>query len=126
MTSAQGFAYVIVISDYPACKNLQIAREYQHPTQTFGCCWNPMNANEFVTASEDGLVRLFDFSREENQPVKTFEGHTKKIYSVLYSPNLRNFIASCGDDRTIRIWRTDGDSNPVSICGGEGVSKSHT
>ena len=62
------------------------------------------NAHEFITACQDGLIRLFDFSNATTQALKTFEGHTAKIYNVIYSLVLRNIFASAGDDRTIRIW----------------------
>ena len=66
-----------------------------------------MKQNEFVTACEDKLLRLFDFSISETNPVKSFEGHTSKIYNIVYSPVLPNIVASGSDDKTIRIWRID-------------------
>ena len=62
MTSAKNAAFVIEVSDLPACKTMQVARQYIHPNQVFGCAWNPMNAHEFITACQDGLIRLFDIS----------------------------------------------------------------
>lgn len=112
MTSAQGSAYLIEAVDYPVCKNLALVKEYKHPDQTFGCAWNPFNANEFITACQDGIVRLYDSScgDDNGQPQKTFEGHTKKIYNVVYSPSLPGIAASGSDDKTICIWRTDGNA----------------
>ena len=79
-----------------------------------------------MTACNDRLVALYDKSTPGLNPVKTFEGHTAKIYNVVYSPILQSIVASGSDDNTIRIWRTDGDCTPMSICGGEGVKNSHT
>ena len=124
-TSAAGLAIVVEIQDYPTCKSLAIAKEYQHPDKVYGCAWNPMQKNEFVTACEDKILRLFDFSIESNMPVKTFEGHTAKIYNVAYSPVLLNIVATGSDDKTIRVWRTDQSSSAISVCGGEGVKSSH-
>ncbi len=125
MTSAAGFAIVVEIQDYPVCKSLAVAKDYAHPNKVYGCAWNPMKQNEFVTACEDKLLRLFDFSISETVPVKSFEGHTAKIYNIVYSPVLPNIVASGSDDKTIRIWRIDQSSSPISICGGEGVDDSH-
>ena len=101
-------------------------REYQHSDQVFGCSWNPFNENEFVTACNNRLIGLYDMSNQGSNPLKTFEGHTAKIYNVIFSPMLKNVIASGSDDKTIRIWRTDGDCSPMSVCGGDGVKNSHT
>ena len=84
-----------------------MVKEYAHPNKVYGCCWNPTKTGEFLSACEDGLLRMFDFGADHTNPVKTFEGHTKKIYNVSYSPILPNIAASGSDDRSIRIWRTD-------------------
>ena len=64
MTSAANSAYVIEAQDYPACKQLAIAKNYPHPDKTFGCSWNPTKETEFVTACEDGLLRVFDLAAD--------------------------------------------------------------
>jgi len=126
MSSSANGVFVILVADYPICKQLVIAKEYPHPNKAFGVCWNPTRENEFVTACEDGLLRVFDFSADSVLAVKTMEGHTQKIYNVVFSPVLPNLVASGSDDRTIRIWRTDEGSTPVAVCGGEGIKNSHT
>lgn len=125
MTSAMNAAFVIEVMDLPACKNLAIARKYDHPDQVFGCAWNPFNAREFITACQDGLVRLFDNSGD-GKPLKTFEGHVAKIYAIVFSPVLKNIFATAGDDRAIRIWQSDGAPTATAICGGENIKNSHT
>jgi len=62
MSSSANASFVIEVSDYPACKQLVVVKEYSHPNKVFGVSWNPMQENEFVTACEDGLLRVFDFS----------------------------------------------------------------
>lgn len=107
MTTAVNQAFVVEAKDYPACKNLEIVKTYPHPNKVYGCQWNPTKQNEFITACEDGMIRVFDFSINSTNPVKTLEGHTRKVYNVVFSPILPNVCASGSDDRTIRIWRTD-------------------
>lgn len=85
-----------------------------------------MKANEFITGCQDGLLRLFDFQQDTLSPVKTFEGHTAKIYNAIFSTALSNIVATGSDDRTIRIWRTDGETTPMAVCGGTNVKNSHS
>jgi len=92
----------------------------------FGCAWNPLNACELITACQDGLVRLYDYSNDVTMPLKTFEGHQAKIYNVIFSPVLKGIFASAGDDRAIRIWKADGGPTSTAICGGENIKNSHT
>lgn len=63
MTSAANAAFVLEITDLPTCKNLTIAKKYEHPDSVFGCAWNPKKL-EFITGCQDGLVRLFDISSD--------------------------------------------------------------
>lgn len=126
MSTAASAVFVVEIADYPVCKQLRVMIEYPHPNKVFGCCWNPIKATEFVTACEDGYLRVYDTQSGVLHPVKTLEGHTKKIYNVIFSPVLPNVVATGSDDRSIRIWRIDEGSSPVAICGGEGIKNSHT
>ncbi len=98
MTSQNNTAYVLEIADYPTCKNLGMIKKYDHPSAVFGCSWSPKNAQEFVTASQDGILRMFNIVQDLTQPIKTFEGHTAKIYNVIHSPILPNIMASGSDD----------------------------
>jgi len=127
MTSQNGCAIVVKFTDYPVCKQLSVAKQYAHPCKVFGCSWDPLgNPHDFITAGEDGLVRLFNFMDEGLLPKKTFEGHTAKVYNVAYSSVLTNIAASASDDKSIRIWRLDFNPGAMSVCGGEGVKNSHT
>ena len=40
--------------------------------------------------------------------------------------SLKNIFASAGDDRAVRVWKSDGPPTPTAICGGENIKNSHT
>lgn len=50
----------------------------------------------------DCMIRVFDIQR--STPIKTLEGHTGRVYNVVFNPRLPNILASGSDDRSIRIW----------------------
>lgn len=61
-----------------------------------------LDTNDFVTCSNDGLVKLWDL--ETLKLKKEFEGHLSFVYNVQYSKRDSNTILSCGEDRTLIVW----------------------
>jgi WD40 repeat protein/energy-coupling factor transporter ATP-binding protein EcfA2 len=74
---------------------------------------NPYNNQQFATAGEDGLAKLWDINKTE--PIAIFKGHqcnvkdTKQcsVNSVWFHPNKKQ-LATAGDDGTIRLWDFSG------------------
>jgi WD40 repeat protein/energy-coupling factor transporter ATP-binding protein EcfA2 len=74
---------------------------------------NPYNNQQFATAGEDGLAKLWDINQTE--PIAIFKGHqcnvkdTKKcsVNSVWFHPNKKQ-LATAGDDGTVRLWDFSG------------------
>ncbi|KAL2313427.1 Ubiquitin homeostasis protein lub1 [Schizosaccharomyces pombe] len=55
----------------------------------------------FASCSNDGVVKLWT---SDGEFLYELHGHTSFVYSLTYIHN-QQLIASCGEDRTIRIWK---------------------
>ena len=60
-----------------------------------------------VSGSEDKTLKTWDV--ETGEYLQTLEGHTDRIWSVVFSPTLEQedlgrIVASGSDDKTVRIW----------------------
>ncbi|MBN3939850.1 trypsin-like peptidase domain-containing protein [Nostoc sp. NMS9] len=74
---------------------------------------NPYNNQQFATAGEDGLAKLWDINQTES--IAIFKGHqcnvkdTKKcsVNSVWFHPKEKQ-LATAGDDGTVRLWDFSG------------------
>ena len=72
-------------------------------------------------------MRLFDTRNPSSNPIKTFSGHTDKVYNVLYNPVVASIAVSGSDDLSIRVWKTDEEeTQATAVCGGAGVQNAHT
>jgi len=53
------------------------------------------------------------WSIEKGEDILSFNGHTKHISSVAFSPIDKNLIASGSADKTIRLWNIDGSCKSI-------------
>jgi len=66
------------------------------------------DAHEFVAASQDGNVAVFD-TRQPSAPSMLLDGRDGTGMIVTASLG-RGFVASAGADRTVRLWRAETES----------------
>jgi len=69
----------------------------------FGVNWCSLKPILFATGCMDRKVRIFDYNFPN--PLRTFEGHTNKIFNVLWNPTIEGLLASGSDDQTIRLYK---------------------
>lgn len=66
-------------------------------------CWNPMEAFNFATASEDHNVYVFDM-RKMDRALNVLKDHVAAVMDVDYSPTGEELVTG-SYDRTVRIFR---------------------
>lgn len=99
----------ITVHDIRAGSSL---RKVTMQTRANACAWNPMEAFNFVLASEDHNLYTFDM-RKPSRALMVHEDHVAPVLDVDYSPTGTEF-ASGSYDRSVRVWGAqDGRSRTV-------------
>lgn len=79
-----------------------------HSRCIYSCSWS-QNSNFIATAGSDNkvyvseLLKGDEFLLEPRLQSPPSEGHKNDVNCVAFHPSL-NLLASCSDDRTIKVW----------------------
>jgi len=61
----------------------------------------------FASCSTDKCIHVCQLGQD--QPIKSFQGHTNEVNAIKWDPQGR-FLASCSDDMTLKVWCMDKDT----------------
>lgn len=65
------------------------------------------NNDTFASCSTDKSIQLCKLNND--QPLKTFQGHTNEVNAIKWDPQGR-LLASCSDDMSLKIWSPQSDN----------------
>ncbi|KAI9263395.1 WD40-repeat-containing domain protein [Phascolomyces articulosus] len=66
--------------------------------------WNMYVKSHIASSDYEGIIRVWDVN--EGQAIRTFDEHEKRTWSVDMCSANPTYLASGGDDSTVKIWST--------------------
>lgn len=125
MIVAFGFRTVIILDKYLniMCKFLDSNKSEKFLCADFFECnfENFCSANSFflILGGESGIIKVLDL--KECKLVTFVKGHTGAIHDIKV---IKNYIVSCSEDGTIRVWNLK-TLECIVVCGGLAGHKDH-
>jgi len=93
--------------------DFNVIREFHHPSPITHLAWSPLSSDSMpklcriATAGSDSKIRIYNSNLAQSEDVMELCGHTDTINSVAFHPDPEeNFLVSCSDDFTCKIWST--------------------
>ena len=78
-----------------------------HQSEGFAIDWSPQTAGQLATGDCAGNIHVWTMDADKpnwNVDQRPFSGHKASVEDIQWSPNEPTVFASCGVDRSIRIW----------------------
>jgi len=85
----------------------QLVRKISHPGAVVGVNWHATEDGILATACQDMKIRIFMLPPEYNAPEQLqviLDGHTARVFNVIFHPICPDIVASGSDDKTVRVW----------------------
>ncbi len=84
-----------------------------------------VDGSKVVTASRDGIVRVWTSDGHAREPVRVFEHpNAPTVYSAAFSPD-GSRIVTAASDAVARVWRMDGGDEPWELRHAKEVNKAY-
>ena len=93
----------LIVFDIPSGKSL-------FSTEGESLAYSPDGRWLAAVAADIKTVLLLDARTHET--TARFSGHERVVFKAAFSPDSR-YLASCSQDRTVRVWETDGGACQV-------------
>ncbi len=86
---------------------VDMAKTKGHVSALNGACWNPKIKEEFITCSDDGTVRIWDFNNPKRQKdvvkFRSLQGRKTVPTCCVFSRDAKLIAAPC-QDGTLQLW----------------------
>lgn len=85
-----------------------------HEAEGYGLAWNPHQAGQLLSGSDDAKICLWDINNNhsggdkstgiEVQPMATYKGHDDVVEDVDFHKHMDHCFGSVGDDSKLLLW----------------------
>jgi len=88
-----------------------------HTKLGYALSWSTFQGNNILSGSYDGSVCLWDINSNTSDPVIKIHDHQSECEDVCFNKKIENIFATCGDDKTIRIYDSKEKEKPICVQG---------
>jgi len=85
----------------------------EHSAEIYGIDWNLQKKDNFITASWDKSVKIWNPSHPT--AIRTFAEHHGVLYAAMWDPLTPDRFATASGDKTVKIWDARGPKSVLTI-----------
>lgn len=104
ISSYDGLIDMIDIETFSKTQVYQRIHHHDFTRRIYGFDYASCSNTHGLVCHGDGLVFNFDVREAYPKDRKGYPLHDDKIFSIHFNPIYQNYVATCGVDRSIRIW----------------------